>query len=86
MLIFFVFVVFLYIATINKIKELASTNSNYYQRTNSNVYNGYNQIAQAVPNKNNNQVPYQQAQVQKEYCTNCGTVLIGPFCTKCGKR
>lgn len=86
MLIFFVFVVFLYIATINKIKELAATNSNYYQRTNSNVYTGYNQIAQTIPKTNSNQVPYQQAQVQKQYCTNCGAVLIGPYCARCGKR
>lgn len=86
-LIFFVFVVFLYSMSLKKIKELAATNSNYYQNTNSKVYSGYNQVAQAQQNNQMfQQTQYQQVQVQNRYCTNCGAAMIGPFCVKCGKR
>lgn len=87
LLIFVVFVIVLYILSIMKIKKLAATNSNYYYRTNTDVYRGYNQVAQE--NNYNNmlqQTSYQQAQVQKEFCTNCGAIMIGPFCAQCGKR
>ena len=83
--IFFAFVVILYIASVSKIKKLASTNSNYYYNTNSNVYNGYSQISQ-INNQQPSQANYQQAQIQKQYCTNCGAVMIGLFCVRCGKR
>lgn len=83
--IFFAFVVILYIASVSKIKKLASTNSNYYYNTNSNVYNGYSQISQ-INNQQPSQANYQRAQIQKQYCTNCGAVMIGPFCVRCGKR
>ena len=86
-IIFFVFVVFLYIFSLKKIKHLSETNSNYYQRTNSNILNGYGQNFQTIPQNYPVQTTsYQQAQVQHEYCTNCGAVMFGPFCAKCGKR
>lgn len=86
-LVFFVFVIILYVLSLNKIKDLAATNSNYYHRTNSNVYSGYSQVAQNSENINNlHQGTYQQAQIQHQYCTNCGAAMIGPFCAKCGKR
>lgn len=86
-IIFFVFVVFLYIFSLKKIKHLSETNSNYYQRTNSNILNGYGQNFQTIPQNYPVQTTsYQQAQVQHEYCTNCGAAMFGPFCAKCGKR
>ena len=84
--VFLIFVIFLYIASLNKIKKLAATNSNYYYNTNSNVYNGYNQVGQINPQQKTQQVNYQQALVQHQYCTNCGAAMIGPFCVRCGKR
>lgn len=86
-MIFFIFVVFLYVVSLQKIRELAATNSNYYQNTSSNVYTGYSQVAQTqVNNQMFQQATFQQVQVQNRYCTNCGAAMIGPFCVKCGKR
>ena len=82
--IFFVFVVILYIASIAKIKNLSTYNSKYYN-TNLNINNGYSQVSQ-VNNQQLSQSNYQQVQVQKRYCTNCGAVMVGQFCVRCGKR
>ena len=74
-IIFLVFVIFLYVMSIKKLNKLSKVNKNL------NVYqkrpqpNGVQQVQQ----------PQHQVQ-QNNFCTGCGAKLMGPFCTKCGRK
>lgn len=73
-IVFLVFVVYLYIVSIKKLNKLSKVNKNLnvYQRRPHPANAG-----QAQTNINN---------TQNNYCTGCGTKLMGPYCTKCGKK
>ena len=73
-IVFLVFVIFLYVMSIKKLNKLSKVNKNL------NVYQKRPQ-APAVQ-----QVQHQQHVQQNNFCTGCGTKLMGPFCTKCGRK
>lgn len=84
-IVFLVFVISLYVMSIKKLNKLSKVNKNL------NVYQRRPQINESQ------QVKYQQPVIQQtqytqsisqqnNYCSGCGTKLMGPFCTKCGKK
>ena len=85
--VFFTFIIYLYISSLNKIKQLSRQNrglyhnqlkKEYHHRIRTSKTDSY--IARGrLENVNMNNS-------DKEYCTNCGTILVGPFCMNCGKR
>lgn len=85
--VFFIFVIFLYVASLSKIKQLTRQNKGLYK----------NQLKKEYRNriKNSKMDNYIQTEKMntinmtnsdKTYCTNCGNILVGPFCMHCGKR
>ncbi len=87
MYVFFAFIIYLYISSLGKIKKLSKTNKSLYRNQLKREYQ--NRIRKSTMD---NYIEREKLQTinmtnsDKEYCTNCGTILIGPYCTNCGKR
>lgn len=87
MYVFFIFIIFLYVASLSKIKQLSRKNKSLYRdqlkkeyirRLKSSSLDSY------IQRERTQQINMTNS--DKEYCTNCGTILVGQFCTNCGKR
>jgi hypothetical protein len=87
MYVFFIFIIFLYVASISKIKQLSRKNKSLYRDQLKKEY-----IRRLKSSRMDNYIEREKIQQinmtnsDKEYCTNCGTILVGQFCTNCGKR
>ncbi len=87
MYVFFIFIIFLYVASLSKIKQLSRKNKSLYRDQLKKEY-----IRRLKSSRMDNYIERERMQQinmtnsDKQYCTNCGTILVGPFCTHCGKR
>jgi RsiW-degrading membrane proteinase PrsW (M82 family) len=87
MYIFYGFVIFLYVASLVKIKQLTRQNKRLYRNQLKKEYK--NRLKNSRMDNYIEREKLQQVNLtnsSKEYCTNCGAVLIGPYCMSCGKR
>ena len=87
MYVFFIFVIFLYVASLRKIKQLTRKNKSLYRTQLKKEYQ--NRIKNSRRDYYIERERMQQINLtnsDKEYCTNCGAILVGPFCMHCGKR
>ena len=87
MYVFFIFIIFLYVASLSKIKQLSRKNKSLYRNQLKKEYR--NRIKNSRMDNYIERERMQQINMtnsDKEYCTNCGTILVGPFCMHCGKR
>lgn len=86
-IIFLVFVVYLYIMSVTKLNKLAKANKNLIGHQRVPQSPAMQQVCQrAVQQVNQNHTTQQQVQTQNNFCCGCGTKLMGPFCTKCGRK
>lgn len=77
---YIIFVIFLYIISFRKIKQLADIKTNIYDV-----------MTREIPVMSNNQgtVPVANVpinNVRNVYCTQCGKLVFGKFCANCGAR
>ena len=80
-------IIFLYVASLVKIKQLTRQNKRLYRNQLKKEYK--NRLKNSRMDNYIEREKLQQVNLtnsSKEYCTNCGAVLIGPYCMSCGKR
>ena len=87
MYVFYIFIIYLYASSIAKIKKVTKTNKHLYKNQLKKEYKKRiknSRMDNYIEREKIKQVTMTDS--NKEYCTNCGSVLMGPFCMNCGKR